>query len=51
VERLMAAAGLRGVHRGAAKRTTVRDPAAALPADLVNRDFTVTRLTGCGSPT
>lgn len=43
VERLMAAAGLRGVHRGAAKRTTVRDPARDRPADLVNRDFTATR--------
>jgi putative transposase len=43
VERLMAAAGLRGVHRGAAKRTTLPDPAAERPADLVNRDFTATR--------
>jgi putative transposase len=43
VERLMAAAGLRGVHRGGATRTTLRDPAADRPADLVRRDFTATR--------
>lgn len=39
VERLMACAGLEGVHRGARRRTTIPDPAAALPEDLVGRDF------------
>lgn len=40
VERLMRRAGLRGVVRGRAWKTTVADPAAARPADLVNREFT-----------
>ena len=40
VERLMRELGLVGVRRGKAHRTTVPDPAAARPADLVNRDFT-----------
>lgn len=44
VERLMKAAGLRGVvRRHGHVRTTVADPAATRPADLVKRDFTATR--------
>ncbi len=37
--RLMRKAGLRGVQRGKPVFTTITDPAAALPADLVNRQF------------
>ncbi|WP_163729049.1 IS3 family transposase [Mycolicibacterium psychrotolerans] len=37
--RLMRMAGLRGVQRGKPVFTTVTDPAAARPADLVNRQF------------
>jgi putative transposase len=44
VERLMRAMGVRGVSRGRAwKVTTQADPAAARPADLVDRQFTATR--------
>ncbi len=43
VERLMKAAGLKGVRRDRRVRTTIRDAAAARPADLVKRDFTATR--------
>ena len=39
IERLMRADGLAGVRRGARKRTTIPDPAATLPQDLVRRDF------------
>lgn len=39
VERLMAELGLSGATRGKARRTTIADPAAALPADLVRRRF------------
>jgi putative transposase len=39
VERLMAELGLSGATRGTAKRTTVADPAAPRPADLVQRRF------------
>jgi putative transposase len=39
VERLMRQMGLRGVHRGKVKRTTIPDPNMALPSDLVNRRF------------
>ena len=39
VERLMRGDGLVGTRRGARKRTTIPDPAAALPEDLVRRDF------------
>jgi putative transposase len=43
VERLMTAAGFVGVTRGGrGPRTTVPDPAAARPADLVDRNFTAT---------
>jgi hypothetical protein len=37
--RLMRKAGLRGVQRGKPVFTTIADPAAARPADLVNRQF------------
>ena len=37
--RLMGALGLRGVVRGKAKRTTIVDPQADRPADLVDRQF------------
>jgi putative transposase len=42
VERLMRTAGLHGKRRDRWMRTTVADPAAARPADLVERDFTAT---------
>jgi putative transposase len=40
VERLMADLGLHGARRGRRVRTTIADPAAARPADLVQREFT-----------
>ena len=39
VERLMAELGLAGATRGKARKTTIADPAAARPADLVQRRF------------
>jgi putative transposase len=39
VERLMAELGLRGAVRGKVKRTTISDPHAAKPQDLVDRNF------------
>jgi putative transposase len=39
VERLMRTLGLRGVRRGRRWRTTIADPAASRPADLVGRRF------------
>ena len=39
VERLMGDLGLRGALRGTVKRTTIADPAAQRPADLVKRQF------------
>ena len=39
VERLMGELGLTGAVRGKARRTTIADPAAARPADLVQRQF------------
>lgn len=39
VERLMAELGLAGAVRGKAKKTTIADPSAARPADLVQRRF------------
>ena len=39
VERLMAELGLAGAIRGKSRRTTIADPAAARPADLVQRQF------------
>ncbi len=44
VQRLMRQLGLQGVRRGRFKRTTTPDDQAARPADLVNRDFSATRL-------
>jgi putative transposase len=43
VERLMRQAGLAGVIRGAKRRTTISDPAAVRPPDLVQRDFRASR--------
>ena len=39
VERLMAELGLHGARRGRVKRTTIADPQAARPDDLVGRHF------------
>jgi putative transposase len=39
VERLMAELGLAGATRGGSRRTTIADPAAVRPADLVGRRF------------
>ncbi len=39
VERLMSELGLTGATRGKARRTTIADPCAARPADLVQRQF------------
>ena len=39
VERLMGELDLRGAVRGKVKRTTISDPKAAKPADLVDRNF------------
>ena len=39
VERLMKTLGLKGIRRGKRWKTTVADPAAARPADLVQRRF------------
>lgn len=44
VERIMREHGLEGVRRGGKKKvTTIPDPAADRPADLVKRDFTADR--------
>jgi transposase InsO family protein len=43
VARLMRDLGLQGVVRGRRSRTTIPDEAAARPADLVKRNFTVMR--------
>jgi putative transposase len=43
VERLMKDLGLRGIRRGKKWKTTIADPAAARPADLVQRRFNPTR--------
>ncbi|WEH16487.1 IS3 family transposase [Streptomyces sp. VNUA24] len=43
VERLMCAVGLEGVIRGQRRRTTVPEPAAPRPPDLVDRVFTAPR--------
>ncbi|MCZ1021285.1 IS3 family transposase [Streptomyces noursei] len=43
VERLMRVLGLAGVVRGGKVRTTIPDPTAERPRDLVDRDFTAPR--------
>ncbi|MGI5440497.1 IS3 family transposase [Streptomyces shenzhenensis] len=43
VGRLMAELGLEGVIRGQRRRTTVPEPSAPRPPDLVDRDFTASR--------
>lgn len=43
VERLMAGLGLEGVIRGRRRRTTIPEPSAPRPPDLVDRDFTASR--------
>jgi putative transposase len=43
VTRLMADIGIRGVQRGKKRFTTISDPAAARPADLVERQFVADR--------
>jgi helix-turn-helix protein/integrase-like protein len=43
VERLMGELGLEGVIRGRRRRTTVPEPSAPRPPDLVDRDFTASR--------
>jgi putative transposase len=43
VEVLMKALGLQGIRRGKKWKTTIADPAAARPADLVQRRFNPTR--------
>jgi putative transposase len=43
VARLMRAMGLQGAVRGRKVKTTIADEAAAQPADLVNREFAVSR--------
>ncbi|WP_433544517.1 IS3 family transposase (plasmid) [Streptomyces sp. CA-294286] len=43
VERLMAELGLEGVIRGRRRRTTVSEPSAPRPPDLVDRDFSASR--------
>ena len=43
VERLMAELGIEGVIRGQRRRTTVPEPSAPRPPDLVDRDFTASR--------
>lgn len=43
IERLMREDGLEGVVRGRRRRTTVPEPTAPRPPDLVNRLFTATR--------
>ncbi|MGX4695237.1 IS3 family transposase [Streptomyces sp. JNUCC 63] len=43
VERLMAELGLEGVIRGQRRRTTIPEPSAPRPPDLVDRDFTASR--------
>ncbi len=43
VERLMRQAGITGLVRGAKRRTTVPDPAAPKPPDLVKRAFAAAR--------
>ena len=52
VERLMSELGLAGAVRGKVKRTTIGDPRAPKPRDLVDRNFSPPwHRTGCGSRT
>lgn len=46
VERLMRAHGIEGVIRGGKRRTTIPEPAAPRPPDLVDRRFTADRPNG-----
>ena len=48
VERLMRDLGLQGVSRGRRQRTTIPAAEDNRPKDLVDRQFTPQRLTGCG---
>ena len=48
VERLMGELELRGAVRGKVKRTTISDPKAAKPHDLVDCNFAPLARTGCG---
>jgi putative transposase len=43
IERLMRELGIEGVIRGQRRRTTVPEPSAPRPPDLVDRNFTATR--------
>ncbi|MFF0203220.1 IS3 family transposase [Streptomyces sp. NPDC005017] len=43
IERLMRELGIKGVIRGQRRRTTVPEPSAPRPPDLVDRDFTASR--------
>ena len=43
VERVMRQLNIQGIVRGRHRRTTISDPAANHPADLVNRQFTAIR--------
>jgi putative transposase len=43
VERLMAELDIEGVIRGRRRRTTISEPSAPRPPDLVDRDFTASR--------
>ncbi|MGW7600493.1 IS3 family transposase [Streptomyces antimycoticus] len=43
IERLMAELGIEGVIRGQRRRTTIPEPSAPRPPDLVDRDFTASR--------
>jgi putative transposase len=47
VERLMRTLGIKGVHRGKVKKTTLGD-GSPLPGDLVNRRFAPLAPTCCG---
>ncbi|WP_364707387.1 hypothetical protein [Streptomyces ossamyceticus] len=52
VERLMREDGLEGAIRGQRRRTTIPEPSAPRPPDLVNRHFAAHRPNPlCGSPT
>jgi len=44
----MSEVGLRGAVRGKVTRTTINDPRAPKPADLVDRNFSPLAQTGCG---